>query len=229
MKRKKRSSNLILEFTEFNLQRLNPEAAVYPLPNVQNKELSTDAWDGHQSAIQNSIVKLNTIMGSLSNSSQISALRSKVALENQKIQKLFIQRIFKKNYTYDAYVKFEIDEKEYWGVIYDLLGPGPTFKSEVFDDTSLLQPKEWVIKISGLIIKWVKEFLRPDFGNWKVLDQNMKAFCRRTGTQIHIQPGQIIKVVAWDNNKIIIEYELESYELRGDNFVYFKWWAEKED
>lgn len=225
--KKNRNVHLILEFTEFNLQRFNPETAIYPLPNVANKELSVDAWDRHQSAIQSSLVRLNNIMGGLSNTSQISSLRSQVALENQNLQKLTILRVVKKSYNYDVYVKFQINDVEYWGVVYGIMDKNPKFESEVFKDTSILQPKEWVIKTTGLIIKSIKRFFEPDFGKWRLKNNFCEAFCRNTGKKITLESGDIINLVAYDKDKLVIEHELKVYDLRGDNFIYFNWWFEK--
>jgi hypothetical protein len=202
--KKRRDSHLILEFTEFNLQRFNPETAIYPLPNVANKELSVDAWDRHQSAIQSSLVRINNIMSGLSNSSQISSLRSQVALENQNLQSLTILRVIKKEYNYDVYVKFVINDIEYWGVIYGLLDKNPTFESEVFVDTTLLQPKEWKIKTSGLIIKAVKKFFEPDFGSWKLINDYCEALCRESGKKITLKSGDVVNLIAWDKDRLVI-------------------------
>lgn len=225
--KKTKATRLILEFTEFNLQRFNPETAIYPLPNVANKELSVDAWDRHQSAIQSSLVRLNNIMGGLSNTSQISSLRSQVALENQNLQSLTILRVVKKGYNYDVYVKFVINDVEYWGVIYGLLDKNPVFESEVFVDTTLLQPKEWKIKTSGLIIKSVRKFFEPEFGTYKLVNNYCEAFSRETGQKLVLEKGSLVNLVAWDKDKLVIEYNLKTYDLRGDNFIYFNWWFEK--
>jgi len=225
----KKKERLILEFTEFNLQRLNPESTNYPMPNVMNKELSVDAWDRHQSAIQSSLVKLSNITSGLSGSSQIGSLRSKIALETQNIKKLIIQRIIKKNNNWDVYVKFEIEDKEYYGVVNRILDISVDFSSEVFKDTELLQPKEWKIKTKGIVINLVKDFLIPSVGYWILLRDECEGFDRTTGEKVIFKKGTPVRVKSSELGKVTIEVLNKLYDLRGENSIYFKWWFEPMD
>lgn len=219
-----KKEKLILEFSEFNLMRLNPETAVYPLPNVQNKELSVDAWDRHQSAIQSSLVRLSNITSQISGTSQISALRSKIALESQNIQKITIQKIIKKNENWDVYLTFLIDDTEYYGVIKKILDVSPEFHSEVFKDTGLLQPKEWRIKTSGVILRSVKDFLIPEKGDW-ILERDLcEGYDRISGEKVIFKKGDEVKLKSSELGRITIEKLNRLYDLRGDNFIYFNWW-----
>jgi hypothetical protein len=43
-----------------------------------------------------------------------------MALENQDIKDITIQRIVKSNVDYDIYLKLTIGEEEYWGIIEDI-------------------------------------------------------------------------------------------------------------
>jgi hypothetical protein len=45
-----------------------------------------------------------------------------LALENQDIKDITIQRIVKSNVDYDIYLKLTIGEEEYWGIIEDITG-----------------------------------------------------------------------------------------------------------
>ena len=146
----KRSKHLILEFTEFNAQRFNPDS-VQASVHVDNPALSTNAFDKHEDLVRQAISRIDQLQGSLTGSAAYRTLKSKLALEDQEIQELKIIRIVKNSLQYDVYLNFKIQEEEYWGVIKDILG-NSEFKSEVFKDHDLVQTREWVIKMKGLII-----------------------------------------------------------------------------
>jgi hypothetical protein len=225
MKRNK----LILEFTEFNLQRFN---APSPLgqPNVDDPKLSLNAFDKHQDAIRQAMSRINDILFNLKGTSAYSALRSKLALEDQDIQSIKIQRIVKSNsVNYDAYLTITIDGEEYWGKISNITGLDPVFTSEVFKDYDLLQPKEWVIKIKGLVNKTIKTWLKPEPGTYKLLNDEVICYSVDTGKQLRMEQGIEVELVRSHDNKIIIKNDSDYYSLVGDNFIYFNWWFEKVD
>ena len=226
----KQKNKLILEFTEFNLQRFNPENASYPLPNVTNKELSTDAFDKHQTAIQSALSRLNNIVGSLSNSHTLSALKGKLALEDQNIQSLKILRIVGSNaVNWNVYVSFVIDDTEYWGVIKNILDRNPDFKSEVFKDFDLIQSKEWIIKIKGLIVKSIKKWLEPEPGLYTQLNDEVIGTDMNTGRLIKIEKDSEVEVIRTSENKILIKFSDDYFYLTGKNFIYFNWWFIKKE
>ena len=118
----KRRNKLILEFTEFNLQRFNPDSARASV-HVDDPQLSTNAFDKFQDAIRQAMSRINGIMYNLKGTSAYSNLRSKLALEHQDIQSLKIQRVMKVNsINYDVYLSFVINDQEYWGKIENILG-----------------------------------------------------------------------------------------------------------
>ena len=220
----KSRNKLILEFTEFNLQRFNAGQ-----PNVDNPQLSINAFDKHQDAIRQATARINDILFNLKGTSAYSALRSKLALEDQDIQSIKIQRIVKSNsINYDVYLVVKIDDEEYWGVIYDI-NTYPKIKSEIFKDFDLLQPKEWVIKIKGLIIKTIKTWLKPEPGMYKLLNDEVICYSVDTGKQLRMEQGIEIELIRSHENKIIIKHESDYYNLVGDNYIYFNWWFEKID
>jgi hypothetical protein len=223
--------NLINEMTEFNLQRFNPENASYPLPNVTNKQLSTDAFDKHQSAIQSALSRLNNIVGSLSNSHTLSTLKGKLALEEQNIQSMKILRILGSNsVNWNVYVSFVIDEYEYWGVIKNILDRNPDFKSEVFKDFDLIQSKDWIIKTKGLIVKAVRKWLEPEPGYYTQLNDEVIGTHMNTGRLLRIEKGAEVEVVRTTDNRILIKFKDDYFYLSGKNFIYFNWWfIKKED
>lgn len=225
----KKRNKLILEFTEFNLQRMNSDS-VQASMHVDDPSLSTNAFDRHQDAIRQATSRINDIMYKLSGSDAYKNLRGKLALEHQNIKSMKILRIAKvNNINYDAYISFIIADNEYWGVVENLLSSNAELESEVFKDYDLYQAKEWVIKIKGLVIKTLREWLKPEPGNYKLLNDEVICYSTETGKQLSMKKGIEIELVRSHNDKIIIRYENDTYNLVGDNYVYFNWWFEKVD
>jgi hypothetical protein len=223
----KRQNKLILEFTEFNLQRFNSDS-VQASTHVDDPSLSTNAFDKHEDRIRQSMSRVNDIMFNLKGTNAYKALRSKLALEHQDIESLKVLRIVKStSLLYDVYVSFRIDGEEYWGVVEDILADSPKLKSEVFKDYDLYQPKEWVIKITGLIIKTIKTWLKPEPGFYKLLNDDIICYSIETGKQLKMNKGIEIELIRAHDDKIIIKYESDRYNLIGNNYIYFNWWFEK--
>ena len=220
-------TKLILEFSEFNAMRLNPDSTQMAV-HVDNPSLSINAFDKHEDAIRAGMSKINNILNSLSNTSSYRALKSKFALEQQNLSSLKVLRIVNRDSSrYDAFVSFVIDEEEYFGQIIDLTAQNPRFKSEVFKDSDLIQSKEWIIKTQGLIIKLVKMWLYPEKGKWRVLNEQIICYSTETGKESILKKGVEIEVIRSFDNKIVILFENQYYNLINDNFVYFNYWFEK--
>ena len=225
----KKRNKLILEFTEFNMQRLNPDS-VQASMHVDDPSLSTNAFDKHQDAIRQAMSRVNDILWNLTGSNAYKNLRGKLALENQDIKSMKILRITKVNgINYDVYVTFVIGDNEYWGVINGILTSDPELESEVFKDYDLYQAKEWIIKIKGLVIKTIKAWMKPEPGKYKLINDEVICFSIETGRQLEMKKGIEIEVVRAYDNRIVIRHESETYNLLGDNFVYFNWWFENID
>ena len=224
----KRKNKLILEFTEFNMQRMNPDSAAGAIGGVDDPSLSTNAFDKHADAIRQAMSRVNDILYNLAGTSAYKNLRSKLGLESQDIQKMKILRIVKSNSIfYDAYITFVIDDYEYWGVIENVMSANPEFTSEVFKDFDLYQSKEWIIKIKGLIIKTIKAWLKPEPGTYKLLNDEIFCYSTETGKQLRMEKGIEIELVRAHDNKMIVKHESDYYNLIGDNYIYFNWWFEK--
>lgn len=225
----KKRNKLILEFTEFNVQRMNPDSARASI-HVDDPQLSIDAFDKHQDGIRQALSRINDILYKVKGSTAYTNLRSKLALEDQDIQSMKILRIVKsETLKYTAYLTLVIDGHEYWGRVEDIIGLNPNFTSELFKDYDLLQPKEWVIKIKGLVIKTVKTWLKPESGSYRLLNNEVICYSTETGKQLSMKQGIEIEVIKSYDNKIVIRHESDTYNLVGDNFVYFNWWFEKVD
>jgi hypothetical protein len=222
----KRKNNLILEFTEFNLQRMGSDSAVQAVGGVDDPSLSTNAFDKHADGIRQAMSRINDILYNLAGTSAYRNLRSRLALEDQDIQSMKIQRIVKvNNINYDVYIMFTIDGYEYWGVIENIMN-NAELTSEVFKDFDLYQSKEWIIKIKGLIIKTVKTWLKPEPGTYKLLNDEVFCYSTETGKQLRMEKGIEIELVRAHENKMIIKHESDYYNLTGDNYIYFNWWFE---
>ena len=225
----KSRNRLILEFKEFNIQRMNPDSARASI-HVDDPQLSIDAFDKHQDGIRQALSRINDILYKVKGSTAYSNLRSKLSLDDQDIQSMKILRIVKnETLKYTAYITLVIDDEEYWGEVEDVVGLNPTFSSELFKDFDLLQPKEWVIKIKGLVIKTLRTWLKPENGNYKLLNNEVICYSTETGRQLSMQQGIEIEVLKSYDNKIVIKLESDTYNLIGDNFIYFNWWFEKVD
>ncbi len=225
----KHRNKLILEFTEFNLQRLNPDSARSSV-HVDDPQLSLNAFDKHQDAIRAAMSRVNDIMYNLKGTSSYSALRSKLGLENQDIQEIKIQRILKvDSISYDVYLTIKIDNEEYWSKIINVLEKEPKFTSEVFKDFDLLQPKEWVIKVKGLVINTIKAWLKPEPGKYQVLNDEIVCYSVDTGKQLKMKKDLEVELIRAHDDKIIVKSENDYYNLVGDNHIYFNWWFEKLD
>jgi hypothetical protein len=223
MKRNK----LILEFTEFNSQRMNPDSAQMSI-QVDNPQLSVNAFDKHEDAIRAGVSRINNIIHSLSNSASFRTLKSKFALEEQQITSLKVLRIVSAdNVNYDIYISFVIDDTEYFGLIENILTNDTTFKSEVFKDFDLVQSKEWIIRTKGLIIKALKKWLQPEEGKYKLLNEQVICYSVDTGRMVRLEKGSEVEVVRAYDNKVVIKYNNDYYNLVNDNFIYFNYWFEK--
>lgn len=214
-------------FTEFNLQRMNPDSARASI-QVDDPQLSINAFDKHQDGIRQAMSRINDILYNLKGTNTHRGLRSKLGLEDQDIQSMKVQRIVKiNNISYDAYVSFIIDDEEYWGIVKNILSLDPEFTSEVFKDSDLIQSKEWVIKIKGLVIKTIKNWIKPEPGMYKLINDEVICYSIETGKMLKMTRGIEIELIRSHADKIIIKHESDYYNLTGDNYIYFNWWFEK--
>lgn len=223
----KSRNKLILEFTEFNLQRFNSDS-VQVATHVDNPQLSTNAFDKHQDAIRQAMSRIDDILFNIKGTSSYSTLRSKLSLEQQDVQKIKIQRITKTNGVhFDVYLTIVIQDEEYWGKIVNILGLDTKFHSEVFKDNNLYQPKEWIIKTKGVVVNTVKSWLKAEPGKYRLLNDEVICYSVDTGKQLRMVNGIEVELIRSYNDKIIIKHESDYYNLVDDNYIYFNWWFEK--
>lgn len=214
------------ELSEFNLQRMNSDS-VQVSSHVDNPGLSTNAFDRHQDKIRAGIARLSDMDSLFRGSNMYKQLRSTLSLDEQDIKTLFIQRILCREIgVYDVYIRFTIDDDEYWGVVKDIQSHSPEVKSEVFTDSDLYQPKTWIIKTKGVIINNIKAFLTISPSRYRVLT-NLRGIDRKSGKFEIIERGSEIEVVRTNKNKIIIDFGGERYDLINNDYIYFNWWCER--
>lgn len=225
-----KKNNLILEFTEFNLNRYNSPSTRMSI-QVDNPSLSIGAFDKHEDAIRTGVARINDILHTLSGTSQFRALKAKLSLEDQQLSSLKVMRIVSNDHVnYDFYVGFQIGEKEYYGVIKNLTGKNPDFSSEVFKDfEDLIQTKEWIIRLKGLIIKTLKKWLRPEEGVYELINDQIYCNSIDTGNRIVIKKGEKVELITSFESKIVIKYRDLYYNLSNDNFIYYNYWFTKID
>ena len=56
---------------------------------------------------------------------------------------------------------------------------------------------------------------------------NLYCYSTETGKQLRMEKGIEIELIRAHDNKIVVKYETDYYNLVGDNYVYFNWWFEK--
>ena len=69
--------------------------------------------------------------------------------------------------------------------------------------------------------------MKPQFGKFKLINDEVVCYSSRTGKLLKLPKGSIIEVLKSYDNKIIFEYDREQYSLTDDNFIYFNWWFEQ--
>ena len=76
------------ELSEFDLQRYSSDTS-YPMPNVDDKSLSTNAFDKHEDAIRSAMGRINDIMYNIAGTNAYKNLRSKLRFHNLTIVQMF--------------------------------------------------------------------------------------------------------------------------------------------
>ena len=222
----KSKNKLILEFSEFNLQRMSPDSARASV-HVDDPSLSINAFDKHEDTIRQAISQIGQISKALQHTTSYRSLKSKISLSEQDLQGLTIIKIVKDiGVNYDIYIKFKISDEEYWGVIKSI-NFEPEVRSEVFKDEELLQTKEWNIKTKGLILKSIKSWLKPQFGFFKLIKDEIQCFSNISGKLLILPKDSVIEVLKSYDDKIIFKFKDDQYTITGDNFFYFNWWFEQ--
>ena len=73
----------------------------------------------------------------------------------------------------------------------------------------------------------MKKWLRPEEGIYTLQNDHVICYSVDTGKMSQIEKGSEVEVIRSYDNKILIKYENDFYNLVNDNFIYFNWWFEK--
>lgn len=222
----KRKNKLILEFTQFDAERMNTQNSTLSVA-VEDPSLSVDGHNRHLNRMSAAFSRINNILKSVATSGAYSNFKRDLLTEEQDIKSIKILRIIKSGIQYNLYFSLVISDKEYWGVIEDVLGTS-NIDCECFKDPELYLGKEWIIKTKGIIKKVMINFLtKIEKGKWKLLNDEAYCYNPVDGKILILERGMEVEVISVHDNKITIEYKTNIYELRGNSFIYFNWWFEK--
>ena len=62
--------------------------------------------------------------------------------------------------------------------------------------------------------------------NYKLVNDEIICYSVETGKQLIMDKGLEIEVVRSHPDKIIVRHDSDTYNLVGDNYIYFNWWFE---
>lgn len=216
---------LIREFTEFNLQRLNPDNMPMAM-HVNNPELSQDAYDRHVDHIRQMNFRLNNLLNTIGSTNNVYNLKQDSPIDGLAISNLKILRtVNKDSVEIDLYISFMFNDKEYYGEIKDFVH-NPRLESEVFTDPDLYLTKAWVIKIKGLIVKVIKQWMNIQRGKYTAL-KDIQSVDTETGNLIIIKEDTPIIVLRSLKDSIIAQYDNKKVEISGLNFYFFNYYFKK--
>lgn len=215
-------NKLILEFTEFNAMRLNPDS-VPQSTHVDNPSLSLDGYSRFDSNLKNALGRLNTIFRDINKTNIAFSLKSGGVIESSDIKNIKILRIFPNDdIFYNVYFSFDIESEEYYGVIENIDSMNPRLSSELFRDIKVQGGVEWVIRIKGNLIKAIKSWLKPNKGNYLLL-KDIDAM-DNSGQLTMIPINSKVKVSSSNKKEVFIIFNEKTYTLRGRNYIYFNYY-----
>lgn len=209
-------THLITEFNNFDI-------SLYP---VIDKSISINQYaDRRDNLLSNQISRINAMSANFRSSNTYLTLIKNINLSDIDIEKLTILRIIEtNNTTYDVYIIFNVGGNEYWGVVKDILSNTPVLKSELSKDIKT-KPNEWIIRVVGKLINYIKNWLIPKKGKYICLKQYS---CINTinGKQYILDIKSEINVKRVDNNQIYIELDSNIYIIKGNDYIFFNYWNE---
>ena len=214
---------LILEFSEFNFMRLNGDTIPQAM-HVDNPQLSLDGYDRFDQHIKNAFNRLNSIYRDIEKTKSAFNLRKQTLTDIYDIKNIKVLRIFpKEDIHYNIYITFEIQGKEYHGVIKRFKSKQQEFSSEAFSDPFLNMSYEWVIRAKGNIINAIESWLIVPQGKYKALDEQY-FICKETGKMFYLEKGDIFNVIRSNSTSHTIEYKNAVGELKNRFYMYFNYY-----
>jgi hypothetical protein len=215
---------LITEMTEFNLQRMGTDNTPMAV-HVDNPELSADAYDKNIDIKRQANVRLNNILHNVFMSGGDHKTADRRIIEDQEFTNLKVLRMVIDNVNITIYFSFIIQEKEYFGVIKKFDTENPDFDCECFRDNELYQNKEWQIRIKGLVIKILEQWMAVESGEYKAL-KDVEAYNTERGTLNMIKAGSTIEVLRSSYEDIVISVNNETFTIKGKNYYFFNYYFE---
>lgn len=225
----KEKDNLILEFSEFNLQRLNQNNAVEPMFSTDNPQLSQNAYDKQSDNIRMAFAKLDDIHRNINiyDDKTLKRLRNNILLEEQKIKSITIKKILKNDISYNFYISIIIDDIEYWGEVKDILG-NTEVTCECFYDKELIQSKQWIIYVKNTIINNIKKWLNPELGKYLYVSKKpLVLYSYLTQKSYLLKFNKEVHLVQKYKDKLTIKIKDDYYDLKDDNFIFFNYKFDK--
>lgn len=223
------NNRLIKEFTEFNAQRMGSDSIPMAM-HVDNPELSMDSFDKNMDNIRSSSIRLNGILNTLSNTGGVFNVNKDRVEDGLNIKSLKILRMYVSNdINLDIFISFVIFDKEYYGVIKNFMDDAPVVHSEAFRDPRILASREWIIKVKGLLIKAIRQWMIVEPGKYQSL-KNIECIKEDTGEFVELKEKTKFDVIRnFDDTKIIINVNGTDCSLSGMNFFYFNYWFKRID
>lgn len=181
----KKKSNLILEFTEFQAQRMNTGPSIFSVhPN--NPELSSDSYDRQQWYNQSMLARLFRLNSFL----QMGGRTRGHIIEISNLKLLQMNEV--NNSDLEAHIEFELDENVYWGVVRSLLR-NPVLHTEAWRE--IQTTKEAQVRVESHIVKSLLDWLTPYTGKYKCIHKTVGR---------NVETGK--EVIIPENWKIDVEY-----------------------
>lgn len=243
---KKKSKNLILEYSEFNQYQLgidvqNPLGPGYgfatqPDLSIYGQDQDSPYTD-YYSRKGGSVSRLAAISkSSLSDidKSILMAKRDPFLEDLDNYSNFKILRMFKNDsYHLDIYISFNFEDDEFFGVFksFDWVDE-PNFHTEMYSDPRFFYiDKEYKLKLSKYLENVLNKWFRPKKEKYKVLKEDCPVK-DDMGTLKFLKKNSIIRIKGVDYEKdgkpyIIMKQKDNRYYLKNSDYYFFNYWFEE--
>ena len=225
----KKYNDFLNENSEFSFQQFGLGGVTSSQSGVvqsNDQQLSMDAADQHISNIQNQMQDLQNMMATIFAGSR-GEIGSTI-LDLEEFENIKIIRMYpSSNGHLEIYLYLEYDEEPYYITIEDYGHiNGCEIKSDLFNNP-IFNTKNVVI-IKGILMKVLKEWFRPENGEYRTLKEVF--VYDDLGNFLPIKANLTIEVddvIIEDDKPIIyIKYNNKTFYLTENNYYFFKYWFE---
>lgn len=224
---------------QFGIEPFSPPAgyafAIDPKLSYQNYQDSpyTDFYVRQHGLVQNVITLMKGHANLIGNSAYKTAdpfIEDLSLFKNLKILRIFENQRMK----LDVFISFEYDNEEYFGVYKNFnYIMKPKLESELFYNIKNLQrmDQEYKLKLSNFFYKKIEKWFIPEKGWYRLLSD--KVIVRDDmGKQFEIVKDKKIEVTGYSVNRdnepfIMLSSNNDKYQIKGNDYYYFKWRFEK--